>query len=72
MTDFTNSMDIWLSLYQQGIKWNPEELLGAAMLGKGYSWPPTNFDSSIRGHQYGYWHKGTNGDKWIPDFGRWN
>jgi hypothetical protein len=68
MTDFTNSMDLWLELHHQGILWNPEELLGSAMMAKGYSWPSTNFDSVIKGPG----HTGhSDGSRWIPHFGRW-
>jgi hypothetical protein len=68
MTDYTNAMDSWMLVHQQGVPWNPEELLGSVMMSKGYVWPPTNFNSMIRGHQYGNFD---DSGHWRPDFGTW-
>jgi hypothetical protein len=72
MTDYTNAIDLWANVHQKGVPWNPEELTGAVMMEKGYSWPVTNFNSQIR-QQYGYWtaEHPTPNRLWIPNFGQW-
>lgn len=70
MTDYTNSMDMWPELHQRGVPWNPEELMGAAMVVKGYSWPPTGFNSQLR-QQYGYWDNTVEPRQWIANLGKW-
>jgi hypothetical protein len=70
MTDYTSSMDLWPELHSRNVPWNPEELMGAAMMSKGYSWPKTGFNSQLR-QQYGYWDNTVEPRQWIANLGRW-
>lgn len=70
MTIYSSAMDRWVELYQSGIKWNPEELMGAVMANSGYNWPATDFNCEIR-KKYGKWITVDNHNCWVPKFGKW-
>lgn len=71
MTDYTSAIDKWMEMHiMYNMEFTPETLIGAILYKKGYSWPPTNFNSPALRLYYGHWKNGY-GSVWIGNPGTW-
>lgn len=64
--DYAQAHLLFKELYQQGVPYNPEFLMGAALKKMGYHWPSTDFNVLLR--ETKYWRD----NQYIPEFGQWD
>jgi len=65
MIKYTNAVNHFEEAFQKGVPWNPEYILGMALLWQGISWPMNDINNTLRKIGEGQ------GSDFLPHWGRW-